>query len=142
MYFYSCFHESKKQLEIYRKYINMLNTLCQEKNLTNEDRLWFLNICFAEYYVHGHRMKRKILEEMRLASFQLAKLGECSFFMTSFIIDMSFYNFFLDFRQWYTRILLLLHCVALAKWSQRRNTNWHAIFANLWWRNTIKVKDN
>ena len=67
-------------METYRKYIDMLNTLCQEKNLTNEDRLWFLNICFAEYYVLGHWIEENILEEMRLASSQLARLGEPSSF--------------------------------------------------------------
>ena len=67
----------------------MLNNLCPEKDLTNEDRLWFLNICFAEYYVFGLRMKRNILQDMRLASYQLAKLGERSFFIFSFIFIFS-----------------------------------------------------
>ena len=77
---YSCFHEPSEHLETYRRYIDMLNKLCPEKDLTNEDRLWFLNICFAEYYVYKDKeIKKNMLEEMRLASYQLAKLGECSF---------------------------------------------------------------
>ena len=67
----------------------MLQNMCPEKDLTNEDRLWFLNICFAEYYAHGLQIKRNMLEEMRQASFQLAKLGERSFFILSFYVYFS-----------------------------------------------------
>ena len=94
----------------------MLKTLCPQQDLTNEDHLWFLNICFAQYYVHELRMKRNIQEELRLASYQLAKLGECFFLNCICDIrirsnDTHFYYgrthpliaqdsiYFLDFRQ-------------------------------------------
>ena len=78
-------------METYRRYIDMLNKLCPEKDLTNEDRLWFLNICFAEYYVYKDKeIKKNMLEEMRLASYQLAKLGKCSFLIIIIIMEVIF----------------------------------------------------
>ena len=66
-------------MKIFRKHIDNLKGLCSdsEEELETEDKLWFLNITFAEYYMHGknHKIKRNSLDEIRQFSFQLAQLG-------------------------------------------------------------------
>ena len=52
-----------------------MKTICQEEELTNDDKLCFLNISFAEYYVNGANKTNKILEQMQKYSKDLARLG-------------------------------------------------------------------
>ena len=64
-------------MKIFRKHIDNLKGLCSEEELENEDKLWLLNITFAEYYLSGksHKIKRNSLDEIRQFSFDLAQLG-------------------------------------------------------------------
>ena len=74
----SCLHESEQEMKTFRRHIDNLRSLCSDEEFTTEDKLWLMNITFAEYYQteRSDKIKKNTLKEIRQISYQLSKLGK------------------------------------------------------------------
>ena len=67
-----CMHKNTQEIESAQKLVKDLFALCEEKDLMNEDKNFFLNTYFAEHYTLN-RKPNADMKDVRSYSFQLAK---------------------------------------------------------------------
>ena len=68
-FYFSVFHASTQQLQQYKHFTNNLLSLCGETDLTNQDKLYVLNVAMGEYYAEREHYIEKKNEIKRLRLF-------------------------------------------------------------------------